>query len=395
MKIPKFKLSQICNITMGQAPNGSSYNEIGEGYALIAGAGDFGANTPNPKKHTVKPTRLSVEGDLILCIRATIGDLNWSDSQYCLGRGVAGLRPIPNKLDKNYLWHFLQSYKEELQKKGTGSTFKQISRSHIEEIEVPLPPLEEQKRIAAILDKADTVRRKRQQAIELNEQLLRSVFLDMFGDPITNPKGWEITNINSISIKVTDGEHATPSRTSNGIKLLSARNIQDGYIDFVNKTIDFVPFEEYERLKKRCEPLKGDILISCSGSIGRVSIVQTDEPLVMVRSVALIKPDNSKICSIFLEGYLRSDCMRVIMNRRAKSSGQPNLFIGTIKELSIYLPPLKLQEKYSNIYRKLLKDKEILILSMNTCETFLNSLIQKAFRGELNKQRETDLVGIQ
>ena len=188
MSLQTVPLSNVCEIIMGQAPVGSSYNENGEGLALIAGAGDFGQTTPEPKKYTTEASKISKIDDLILCIRATIGDLNWSDKEYCLGRGVAGLRPIAHVLDKNYLWHFIGANKNQLSAKGTGSTFKQVSRTHIAEWEIRLPPLTEQKRIAAILDKADAIRRKRQQAIQLADEFLRSVFLDMFGDPNTNSK---------------------------------------------------------------------------------------------------------------------------------------------------------------------------------------------------------------
>lgn len=106
---PLVKLDDVCQIIMGQAPEGDSYNELGNGLQLIAGAGDFGEMTPLPKKFTTSPSKISDIGDLILCIRATIGDVNWSDKKYCLGRGVAGLRPKPTKLDKNYLWHFINT----------------------------------------------------------------------------------------------------------------------------------------------------------------------------------------------------------------------------------------------------------------------------------------------
>ena len=180
-----------CEIKMGQAPPGDSYNTTNTGYPLIAGAADFGKIFPKAKKFTNLACKLSSINDLILCIRATIGDLNWSDKIYCLGRGVAGLTPSSG-LDQNYLWHFISSNKHQLLKKGTGSTFKQVSKINIAQWCIPLPPLAEQKRIAAILDKADSIRRKRQQAIKLADDFLRSVFLDMFGDPVTNPKGWEV-----------------------------------------------------------------------------------------------------------------------------------------------------------------------------------------------------------
>ncbi len=92
MAHPKVNLSDACAISMGQAPKGTSYNTDGRGYPLIAGAGDFGEETPTPGKYTDAPTKISRPGDVVLCIRATIGDRNWSDKEYCLGRGVAGLR---------------------------------------------------------------------------------------------------------------------------------------------------------------------------------------------------------------------------------------------------------------------------------------------------------------
>lgn len=208
-------LGKVCSIAMGQAPVGTSYNNNGEGLALIAGAGDFGNLTPYPKKYTTKPSKISAVDDLILCIRATIGDLNWSDKEYCLGRGVAGLRVIQNKLDKDYLWHFINSNKHQLAAKGSGSTFKQVSKSDIEEWSIPLPPLPEQKRIAAILDKADSLRRKNQQAIQLADQFLRAVFLDLFGDPVTNPKGIKLLPITDC-FHITTGKLNSNSASVNG-----------------------------------------------------------------------------------------------------------------------------------------------------------------------------------
>ena len=84
-------LKDVCDVTMGQAPPGSSYNTQNDGFPLVAGAGDLGPLNPIPKNYTTAPTRISSIGDIILCIRATIGDVNWSDRAYCLGRGVAGL----------------------------------------------------------------------------------------------------------------------------------------------------------------------------------------------------------------------------------------------------------------------------------------------------------------
>lgn len=113
------------------------------------------------------------------------------------------------------------------------------------------------------------------------------------------PEDWEIISLKNVSEKVTDGEHLTPKRTKEGFFLLSARNIRDGFISTDN--VDFVPKEEYIRIRKRCNPETGDVLISCSGTIGRVAVVPTNFKAVMVRSAALIKPNYNVINNEYLK----------------------------------------------------------------------------------------------
>src|SRR5687768_5153847 len=100
-------LGSIAHIAMGTAPPGETYNTDGRGVPMIAGASDYGEMHPEPKQWTTEPSRIAEPGDLIICVRATIGDLNWADRRYCLGRGVAGIRAHPDKLDNRYLAHFL------------------------------------------------------------------------------------------------------------------------------------------------------------------------------------------------------------------------------------------------------------------------------------------------
>jgi type I restriction enzyme S subunit len=124
-------LGSLCKVQMGQAPDGTSYNDVGQGVPLLAGATDFGERYPHCRKFTDAPTKVSERGDLLLCIRATIGDLNWSDKPYCLGRGVAALRPRKGYADIGYVAHWIRASQAALNKLGRGSTFKQISRDDI------------------------------------------------------------------------------------------------------------------------------------------------------------------------------------------------------------------------------------------------------------------------
>jgi type I restriction enzyme S subunit len=114
-----------------------------------------------------------------------------------------------------------------------------------------------------VLDRAEALRAKRRAALAQLDTLTQAIFLDLFGDPATNPRRWPSSTIADVAEQVTDGEHLTPKRTTQGIKLLSARNIRDGYIDFVH--VDYIGSDEYERIRRRCDPSRGDVLISCSG----------------------------------------------------------------------------------------------------------------------------------
>ncbi|MBK8814868.1 MAG: restriction endonuclease subunit S [Methylococcaceae bacterium] len=259
--------------------------------------------------------------------------------------------------------------------------YPSIRISDIEEFSIPLPTLPEQKRIAAILDKADELKRKREAAIAKLDQLAQSIFVEMFGNVALNDKSWEIKALENISTKITDGEHQTPRRTDSGIKLLSARNVQDGYLSF--KDVDYIDDEEYKKISKRCNPERNDILISCSGSIGRVSIVNTDEPLALVRSAALVKPNSALVKPKYLEGFLRTPFMRDTMIKKAHSSSQANLFQGPLRTLRIAIPPIPLQEEFINRISKLEKLKVDNTAALAKQNNLFTSLQHQAFAGHL------------
>src|SRR5699024_8505848 len=146
-------LGDVCTITMGQAPLGSNTNVEKIGIPLIAGAGDFAPESIRPSKYTTQTTKLAKSGAIILSIRASIGDVRVADREYCLGRGVASLEALPT-IDRSYLFHVVASSNEILRSRGRGATFLQISKADIASLEIPLPPLDEQRRIADLLDRA-------------------------------------------------------------------------------------------------------------------------------------------------------------------------------------------------------------------------------------------------
>lgn len=159
----------------------------------------------------------------------------------------------------------------------------------------------------------------------------------------TIPVNWACCCLDDIALKITDGEHATPVRVEKGHYLLSARNVRDGFIDVTD--VDYVGTEEFERIRKRCDPNAGDILLSCSGSIGRVAVVDANYKYAMVRSAALIKHSQANVDSDFLSLALRSPCLQIQIERSSKQSAQANLFIEPIRRLVVLIPPLAEQKR--------------------------------------------------
>jgi type I restriction enzyme S subunit len=284
-----------------------------------------------------------------------------------------------------WIYYFLrqESTRKQAERTMTGSAGqKRVPTRFLEDVPIPLPPLPEQQRIAAILARADRLRRLRRYALALSEGYLQAVFVEMFGDPMRNPMGWKWATVQDVSVKVTDGEHVTPQRTQTGIKLLSARNIQNGFIDFTTG-LDYIPEYEYERIKRRCNPERGDILMSCSGTVGRVTTVDIDETFSMVRSVALIKPDPTKVKAKYLEHFLRSEYGQRQIEQSAKASSQANIFNEPIRKLPVIVPPLSDQGMFAGVVRQYECLRAQQREAARQAEQLFDALLDRAFRGEL------------
>ena len=152
------------------------------------------------------------------------------------------------------------------------------------------------------------------------------------------PEDWLATTLNAVATKITDGDHATPTRTKHGYYLLSARNVTNGHLDLSD--VDYVGAKEFERMQERCDPEPGDILISCSGTIGRVAIVPVDIHCVLVRSVALVKPNNNAAYGKFVQYWLQGCAAQQQIAISVNQGAQPNLFLNHIERLQLPVPQM-------------------------------------------------------
>lgn len=177
-------LKDVCKINMGQSPDSSSYNDKKEGIPFYQGNADFGEKHPIPRVWCNAPTKIAQPKDILMSVRAPIGALNYAQEKCCIGRGLAAITPDKDKLSLEFLYWFLREKNSELNSKGTGSTFKAISKKTLEEIRVPLIDLEKQQKMAQALEKTYAVIQMRTKQLKELDDLIKARFIELFGDPL-------------------------------------------------------------------------------------------------------------------------------------------------------------------------------------------------------------------
>ena len=226
--------------------------------------------------------------------------------------------------------------------------YPSLRLSELESAKIPLPPLPTQKKIVAILERADSARKNATQLDDFTNELLKSVFYEMFGDPVKNERGCEIVTLNDVCSKITDGTHITPTYIEKGVPFLSVKNLTKGYLDL--EDVKYISQEEHEKLTKRIKPEFGDILYTKVGvNYGMAERVNVKEKFSIFVSLALLKPNRKLIDSMFFKFLLNSKYVKRQAIKRISGIGVPDLHLNQIKQIKFPLPPLSLQQKFACI----------------------------------------------
>lgn len=294
-----------------------------------------------------------------------------------------------DKFDPNFLKHYLTSngfHKQFMNTvAGVGGSLVRARPVAVENIEIPLPPLEEQKRIAAILDKADAIRRKRQQAIDITEQLLRSVFLELFGDPVTNPKGWSTGKLGTL---VTTLSGATPSKAKKSYWVGDYPWVspKDMKVTIIKESQDHISEHVFGETNQK-KILPNSILIVVRGMIlaHTVPIGITARDVAINQDIKAFVP-NSSLNPIFLLYCLKSMHTYLLGKVSTAAHGTKRIEMNDLFGVDIICPSADMQQKFSMVVEKYQGLIEQLKYSQFSCENLFNSAIQSAFQGELVEQ---------
>jgi len=314
---------------------------------------------------------------------------NPDNDTYLCNNFTSILRPNRNKVHPEYLFYVLYDNHKKgktlrYQNKTTGIINLKLDRYL--DSEIPLPPLEDQKRIAHLLGKVEGLIARRKQHLQQLDDLLKSVFLEMFGDPVRNEKGWEKKALPEICYKITDGEHLNPRFSLDGMPIVMAGNVLDNTVNI--REAKRVEFSLGASFRRKCNPEHSDILLVSRGAtIGRLCKVDTVEPFCLMGSVILIKPNHEIVNASYLTNLLKLPALYLRLFNSSGSSAQQAIYLKDVKRLICTRPPIDLQNQFAAIVEKVESLKSRYEESLADLETLYGALSQKAFKGELDLSR--------
>ena len=371
------KLGEVCKVIMGQSPNGNSVNDT-NGIEFHQGKVFFGEKYLNvSNSFTEQPLKIAEPNSILLCVRAPVGTVNITPRRICIGRGLCSIQPN-DIIIMPFLFYALTQKQAYFDKNSTGSTFKAISSKVVINTILPIPPLAEQERIVAELDLLSSIIDKKKAQLKELDQLAQSIFYTMFGDPITNEKGWEVKKLSDICEKITDGTHDTPKRLDVGVKFITGKHIRPFFIDYDNS--DYVAEEVHNEIYKRCNPEYGDVLYTNIGAgIGNAALNVVEYEFSM-KNVALLKLKKNSIIGYFVVHFLNDDKMKSnIIENHSNGGAQRFLSLKAISKIRIIIPPLPLQQEFASKIEAIERQKSLIQQSIVETQTLFDSRMQHWF----------------
>jgi type I restriction enzyme S subunit len=372
MELEQVELKTLVKAHYGKALKKENRDES-SGYSVYGSSGQLGFHSES----------LCDFPTVIIGRKGSVGEVIWAPKGGWIIDTAYFLENLePKRLDLRYLFYALK--RANLAQLTITTSIPGLNRDDFYETKIPLPTLTEQKRIAAILDKVDVIRHKRQQAIQLADDFLRAVFLDMFGDPVTNPMAWEAVRLGDICDVGSSKRVYVDEFVESGIPFYRGTEVgRLGENEDINPHL-FITSDHYEDLKRHSGvPEIGDLLLPSICHDGRIWKVDNKDPFYFKDGRVLwIKVNQSLINSDYLRSYLKN---LFLTNYTAIASGTTfaELKIVTLKDLSILSPPIKLQDKYAEIIDKALKKYKKNKIFLENSDGLFFSLSQKAFSGLL------------
>ena len=326
------------------------------------------------------PKKIASEGDILISVRAPIGALNYASEDCCIGRGLAAIT-IKNEAEKNYVYHLLKARKTELNSKGTGSTFKAIGKSVLEEVQVPVISREQQEISMQLMDTIENVIRQRKKELRLLDDLIKARFVEMFGDPIQNPKGYPVHQLSEYITSLTSGSRGWAQYcVDDGEEwFITIKNVKDCHIS----TDNMQPVNAPDNAEaKRTKVQEGDLLISITADLGRTGVVTKEiagHGAYINQHLSCIRINRDVLNPVFVAHYMESPAGKEQFVAKNQSAVKAGLNFNSINSLKLMVPPLAEQNRFIDFIAQVDKSKAAVQKSLDETQMLFDSLMQKYF----------------
>ena len=305
------------------------------------------------------PKRIEInDGDVLISWSASLGVYVWNRGRALLNQHIFKVEFDKVNIDKSYFVYAVRQKLAEMAMKTHGATMKHIVKKDFEETLIPYPSQKKQIEIGTNLDKIANIIAARKQQLELLDELVKARFVEMFGTLHDNENGFDIVTIEDVCSLIKDGTHQTPQYTEDkkeGYKFLSSKDVMSQKVDWTN--IKYIPAELHEKLYATIKPQRNDILMSKNGvNYGVAAVNDTDEVFDIYVSLALLRPKKI-IDPVFLKCVINNPETKWQFDSSIKGIGVPNLHLGEIKKTRMFLPPIELQNQFSDFVKKIDKSK--------------------------------------
>ena len=377
------RLGDVCEILNGYAFKSDKYVDSGIRVIRITNVqkGFIEDNSPAfypiTEKENIKDYEL-YENDLLISLTGNVGRVAQLSKEMlpaALNQRVGCIRIKDNNLLISYLFTYLNSDKFESDCVffARGIAQKNMSTEWLKKYLIPLPSIEEQKKIALELEKCSKLISKYQKQLLNFDTLIKSRFIEMFD----NYQNSECQTLETLCSIITDGTHQPPKFTTTGIPFLFVSNIAGNKLTY--ETEKFISEETYKELYKRTPIEIGDILLSTVGSYGHPAIVENDKKFLFQRHIAYLKPKKDFINSVYFHGALLSPDVQKQIEERVKGIAQKTLNLSEIRKITIPVPPIEFQNTFADFVQQVDKSKFAVQKSLEKAETLYKSLMQEYF----------------
>ena len=354
-------LTEFCALNMGQSPSSETYNDENVGLPFFQGNADFGEVHPKVRIWCSSPVKVAAAGDILISVRAPIGAMNIANTPCCIGRGLAALSPNPGTCVQEYLYYALQSRIDSLIAQGTGSTFKAIGKKTLEDTQIPAYSLDEQQIISDTLSETDQLITKTKAQVSLLDQLVKSRFVEMFGDITANDRGWITRPLGELCTIVRGGSPRPIEQYLGGnIPWIKIGDATEGESIYLRSTKEHIIPEGVK--KSRMVKAGSLIFANCGVSLGFARII-TFDGCIHDGWLALEDVDVS-IDKVFLLQTLNQ--MTAHFREIAPSGTQPNLNTSIMKAHMQIIPPMVLQRRFIDFVSEVDKSKFRIQKSLST-----------------------------